>query len=289
MADDGHADEECMTGSRGRADAGGGRDIRLVTLTTDFGLRDPYVAEMKGVLLSVCPHARLIDVTHGISPGDLREASWVLRRVWARFPPNTVHLAVVDPGVGSARLAVAVRADGRWFVGPDNGIVGAALARWPAESATELHVSRISAQPPADTFHGRDVFAPAAARLACGEVPEALGDGLDPGRLVRLEEAGPTREGEGVRGHIVHVDRFGNLVTDIPTEWLPEVPVASIGGRVLEGIERSYSAVPVGELLLTRGSGGTLEISARGTSAAALLGVGREERVTVSASRRDAG
>jgi S-adenosylmethionine hydrolase len=258
--------------------------MRLVTLTTDFGLRDPYVAEMKGAILSACPQVRLIDVTHEVAPGDVGEGSWVLARVWERFPPQTVHVAVVDPGVGSTRLPVAVRAAGRWFVGPDNGIVGAVLDRWPSDTAVEIEASRLSAEPPSDTFHGRDLFAPAAARLACGESADALGDALEPGRLVRLEEEGPARAAETIRGHIVHVDRFGNLVTDIPVSWLPDAPTATIAGRVLQGIEHSYVAVPAGGLLMTRGSGGTLEISARGTSAAAVLGVGRGESVVVSAS-----
>lgn len=255
----------------------------LLTFTTDFGLRDPYVAEMKGAVLSLCPEARLIDVTHEITPGDVQEASWVLARVWKRFPEDTVHVAVVDPGVGSSRLPVAIRAAGRWFVGPDNGIVGPVLDRWPAEAALEIRASRLPGAPPSDTFHGRDLFAPAAARLACGESAEALGDDLDPGLLVRVEEAKPSRENETIRGRIVHVDRFGNLVTDIPADWLSDTSAATIAGRVLHGLERSYAAVAPGVLLLTRGSGGTLEISARGTSAAAVLGVGRGETVVVTA------
>jgi len=257
----------------------------LVTLTSDFGLRDPYVAEMRGAILSRCPEAQLVDVTHDVTPGDVQEASWVLARVWERFPPHTVHLAVVDPGVGSQRLPVAVHAAGRWFVGPDNGILGAVLGRGPVEAAFEIEAARLSGGPLSDTFHGRDLFAPAAACLACGESGEKLGPAVDPERLVRPEAAVASRDGETITGHVVHVDRFGNLITDIPTDWLPETPKATIAGRAVEGIERSYSAVPAGGLLLTRGSGGTLEISARGTSAAELLGVGRGEKVVVLGSQ----
>jgi len=257
--------------------------MSIVTLTTDFGLRDPYVAETKGAILSACPQARLIDVTHEIPPGDVGEGSWILARVWKRFPARTVHVGVVDPGVGSERLPIAVHVAGRWFVGPDNGIVGAVTNLWPPDEAVELQASRLAAEPPSDTFHGRDLFAPAAARLACGEPGDALGDSIDPDRLVRLETADPSREGGTIRGQVVHVDRFGNLITDIPLSWLPDAPRATIAGRVLEDIEHSYAAVPAGGLLMTRGSGGTLEISARGTSAAAVLGVGRGETVVVSA------
>lgn len=255
--------------------------MHIVTLTTDFGLEDPYVAEMKGVLLSVCPVVRLVDVTHDVAPGDLEQASWVLARVWEQFPPATVHVAVIDPGVGSSRLPVAVSAADRWFVGPDNGIVDGVLERTPAESAVMIESSRVSAEAPSDTFHGRDIFAPAAARLACGDEPSALGTSLEPGRLVRLERAGPVRKDETIMGRVVHVDRFGNLITDIPIEWLPDDPSVEVGGRRVEGVEHSYAAVASGDLLLTLGSGGMLEISARGTSAAALLGVGRGETVTV--------
>lgn len=256
----------------------------LLTLTTDFGLSDPYVAEMKGAVLSLCPEARLVDVTHDVAPGDVREGSWVLARIWDRFPPGTVHLAVVDPGVGSSRLPIAVLAEERWFIGPDNGVVGAVLDRWPAGAAVEIQAARFSDEPPSDTFHGRDLFAPAAAILACGGSADVLGHAIEPGVLVGLETDGPSREGGTIRGQIVHVDRFGNLVTDIPTDWLPGAPVATIAGRVLRGIEDSYSAVSPGGLLLTRGSGRTLEISARETSAAAVLGVGRGETVVVSSS-----
>ena len=255
--------------------------MQIVTLTTDFGLADPYVAEMKGVLLSACPAVRLVDITHDVAPGDLEQASWVLSRVWERFPAGTVHLAVVDPGVGSSRLPVAIRATGRWFVGPDNGILGAVLARVPAESAVAIEASKVSLGSPSDTFHGRDIFAPAAARLACGEEASALGAPLGTDRLVRLELAGPTRTGTAITGHVVHVDRFGNLITDIPTDWLPDVPSVAIAGRRVDGVAHSYAAVASGDLLLTLGSGGMLEISARGTSAAALLGVGRGEVVRV--------
>lgn len=255
--------------------------MHIVTLTTDFGLEDPYVAEMKGVLLSICPVVRLVDVTHDVAPGDLEEASWVLSRIWERFPPGTVHVAVIDPGVGSSRLPVAVRAGDRWFAGPDNGILDAVLERTPAEAAVAIESSRVSAEEPSDTFHGRDIFAPAAARLACGEEASALGRSLEPDRLVRMERAGPVREGTTITGRVVHVDRFGNLITDIPTEWLPDAPSVSIASRRIEGVERSYAAVASGDLLLTLGSGGRLEISARGTSAAARLGVGRGETVTV--------
>jgi S-adenosylmethionine hydrolase len=255
--------------------------VPIVTLTTDFGVRDPYVAEMKAVLIDRCPEARLVDVTHEIAPGDVREATWVLGRIWARFPPDTVHLVVVDPGVGSERLAVAVRVAERWFTGPDNGLLTTVLDRPPPVGAWRVDPARLASGAVSDTFHGRDVFAPAAAHLACRGRPDAFGEPIDAACLIRLRQDAAEGDEERLRGRVVHVDRFGNLITDIPSAWLEARSTVSVAGRTVSGIERSYSAVPSGALLCTRGSGGTLEISARGSSAAALLGVGRDEPVTV--------
>lgn len=292
----------------------------VVTLLTDFGTADGYVGEMKGVLLERAPRARLVDVSHAVARGDVRAGAWALWRVWARFPVGTVHLVVVDPGVGSDRAAVAVRVAGRWFVGPDNGLLTRVLADGGAGAAgaagaagtsgagaaagaaaapgavsrsaiQELRVlepGRIGLRPLSDTFHGRDLFAPAAAHLAAGRDPEGLGPPGDRERLVRLEAPPPERPGAGggrIRGRVVHVDRFGNLVTDVPADWLPERPEVQVGGRRVVGLSRSFDEVPVGAPLLTRGSVGTLEISVRDGSAAELLSAGRGAEVTVRPAR----
>lgn len=253
----------------------------VVTLTTDFGTVDGYVGEMKGVLASRAPSAHLVDVTHEIPRGDVAAGGWVLERIWTRFPEGTVHCAVVDPGVGGARRAVVVRVADRWFVGPDNGLLSRVLLGREPQEALVLDPERVGLRPLSDTFHGRDLFAPGAAHLAAGGDPSEVGPSLGPAGLVRLEEPPPERKGKRLEGRIVHVDRFGNLVTDVPSGWLPETPVARVGGREIRGLSRSFAEREPGEALLTRGSGGTLEISVRDGSAAGSLGVGRGARVEV--------
>lgn len=255
--------------------------MTIVTLTTDFGTRDGYVGEMKGVLASSAPAARLLDVTHAVPPGDVRAGAWVLGRIWSRFPAGTVHLAVVDPGVGGERRALAARADGRWLVGPDNGLLTAVAAGVGVEGARRLDPDRVGLDPLSDTFHGRDLFAPAAARLAAGADPSELGPDVDPDGLVGLELSEPRREDGWLVGEVRHVDRFGNLITDLPLGELPGEPVAEIGGYRIRGLSRAFASVEPGEPVLIRGSGGTLEVCVRGERASDTLGQGRGARVRV--------
>lgn len=275
----------------------------VITLLTDFGARDSYVAEMKAAILERVPAVRCVDVTHEVAPGDVPAAAWLLARIWVRFPPGTVHLVVVDPTVGSARRPLAVRAAGRWLVGPDNGLV-TFLERSPEGPGVRIDEAWALGGPAAaeggksasataadrtrrvaglsDTFHGRDLFAPAAARLAAGEPAEGIGTRLDPSALVRLEVPRPRRDGERVEGAVVHVDRFGTLVTNIPAGWLPEEPVARVGEVRVRGLARSYADVAPGEPLLVIGSVGTLELSVRDGSAAERWGIRRGAGVVVT-------
>src|SRR5712691_6438607 len=190
----------------------------LVTLTTDFGLRDPFVGIMKGVILSICPTARLVDLTHEVEPQDILGGCLTLEAAVPFFPAGTVHLVVVDPGVGSARRAIALRTGGGYLVGPDNGVLTPAFERsgWTAVALTapEYRLPSVSR-----TFHGRDVFAPAAAYLAAGIPLERLGSTLtDP---VRLPLPGCRLEGDALVGEVLAADRFGNLITSIPAARLP--------------------------------------------------------------------
>lgn len=253
--------------------------MTIVTLTTDFGTRDGYVGEMKGVILDRAPSARLVDVTHDVPPGDVWDGAWALSRVWTRFPPGTVHLAVVDPGVGSERRAAAVRIARRWLIAPDNGLL--TLASGEVEEARELAPDRIGLTPFSDTFHGRDLFAPAAAHLAAGEDPGGLGPALDAGALIRLPVPAPAREGDALRGRVVHVDRFGNLITNLPLEQLPDDPLVEVGGHEVRGLSRAFAEVERGSPVLIRGSGGTLEVCVREGRASEALGTGRGGEVEV--------
>ena len=251
-----------------------------VTLVTDFGTTDGYVGAMKGAILCEAPDAALVDVSHDIPAGDIRQAGYVLAQAAPWFPPDTVHLAVVDPGVGGPRRALAarLRLDGgvsATFVAPDNGLLTRVLARAEKiESAVALAPDpsrRVSA-----VFHGRDLFGPAAGRLAAGVALDALGQAIDPDGILRLPEPGPERAGDeldaGWNAPIVHVDRFGNLVTNLPIETGAR-GVARCGDALVSSAT-TYSDVAVGELVALRGSEGTLEVACRDGSAARALGLG---------------
>jgi S-adenosylmethionine hydrolase len=258
--------------------------MKLIALISDFGTRDGYVGEMKGALVSSCPEARLVDVTHDIEPGDVGSAAWTLDRIWSRFPAGTVYLVVVDPGVGSDRRAVAARRDGRWFVGPDNGILAGTGPPVP-DQAWEIDPEAMGLPAPSTTFHGRDVFAPAAAYLSCGKDPSGLGPPLDISTLERLERPRAERIGEAIRGEVSHVDRFGNLITNIPGAWVNPTALIEVGGEVVSGLRTHYAMVEPGELVAVIGSGGTLEISVRSGSAAARLGATRRTAVRLRTHR----
>ncbi|MGH7665251.1 MAG: SAM hydrolase/SAM-dependent halogenase family protein [Gemmatimonadaceae bacterium] len=237
----------------------------LITLLTDFGTADGYVAEMKGVLLSRAPDARLVDVTHDIAPHDVEAGRLALARYWRRFPEGTVHLAVVDPGVGSARAALAVASEGRTLVGPDNGLLSPALLAADAR-AVELPVPGNASA----TFHGRDLFAPAAALLALGAPLDSLGPRAEAPGIRRTPEPHRLEDG-GVAGEIISIDRFGNAITNL---------IARHGGRIeVAGhtvpIVRSYSDAAGGHPVAISGSSGLIEIAMREGSAAASLRVRR--------------
>jgi S-adenosyl-L-methionine hydrolase (adenosine-forming) len=245
----------------------------IVTLLTDFGTTDSYVAEMKGILLARCPGSTLVDVTHAVPPGDVRSGAYLLGRTWPRFPGGTLHLAVVDPGVGTARAALAFAAHGHWFVGPDNGLFTQVLHDAEVEAVT-LPVPAGAAP----TFHGRDVFAPAAAALARGEPLQALGEPLAT-MPVRLSYTEPRYEGKSVVGEILYVDRFGTLVTNLTTELVPPYAVLEVEGLEIGPLRRTFGDVPTGGLLAYVGSGGAVEIAVRDGSAARRLGLGVGGRI----------
>ena len=255
----------------------------LITLTTDFGVRDPFVGIMKGVLLSICPSARLVDLTHEIPPQDVLAGGLALEAAAPFFPAGTVHLAVVDPGVGTARRAIAVRVGGSYLVGPDNGLFTFALEGdgWTAVSLTapEYRLAEVSR-----TFHGRDVFAPAAAYLASGVPLERLGQTVsDPERL-RLP--GCRLEGGELLGEVLDADRFGNLLTSIPAARLVELPgpggvVLEVAGYRLRGPVAAYAEGGEGEPAVIVGSTGRLEIFVKAGNARDHLGARRGTIVRV--------
>ncbi|HKI95407.1 MAG TPA: SAM-dependent chlorinase/fluorinase [Gemmatimonadales bacterium] len=243
----------------------------LVTLLTDFGIRDTYVAEMKAAMLAVEPTIHFVDITHEVTPGDVAGARYFLERIWWRFPEKTVHLVVVDPGVGTERRAIAISHAGHGFVAPDNGVLGAVL---DGADAVELTIPE-DASP---TFHGRDVFAPAAARLAAGTPLTALGTPCVD--VVRPVVSRVRHDDDVVIGHVLHVDQFGNLVTDLPVPDRTDI-VLHVGGRDVTPIRRTFGDVAFGELVAYVGSAGTIEVAVRDGSAARMLGLGRGAEVRV--------
>jgi hypothetical protein len=244
----------------------------IITLLTDFGMRDPYVAEMKGVILALAPDVTLVDVTHEIAPQAVVEGALALEAVAAVFPPGTIHVAVVDPGVGTARRGLVVSARGQRFVGPDNGLLTPALASGPWE-AFELAAPEYRRAVVSRTFHGRDVFAPAAAHLACGVPAARFGPPVaDPVRLPWPEAA---EAGGCLRGHVVHVDRFGNLITSITRAQAEALqargPVlVRIGGRRVP-VVGTYGELPRGGAGALVGSRNRLEVAVREGHAARRL------------------
>jgi len=239
--------------------------MTVITLLTDFGNADSYVAEMKGVLLTLAPQATLIDVAHLVPPGDIRAAQYLLARTWRRFPDGTVHLAVIDPGVGGARRALAAECEGHRFVAPDNGL----LSFLPGAAR---FVSLAIPTDAAPTFHGRDVFAPAAARLANAEPLDALGAPVTDRHHSPLPT--PRHDGVALMGEVIYVDRFGTLVSNIPGAQVEPGVRIRVDGTDVGALRRTYADVERGALAALIGSGGTVEIAVRDGSAARLLGVG---------------
>ncbi len=260
----------------------------IVTFTSDFGSDDWFVGVVHGVVHEICPAARIADLTHTIPPGNIERTAFVIEAAAPDFPPGAIHLAIVDPGVGTDRRALAVRAREQIFVGPDNGVLEWALSD-PAAETRALTVARFFRQPVSRTFHGRDVFAPVAAHLARGVPLADFGAPVtDPVRLQRP----PVHHAAGeLAGRIAWVDRFGNGLTDLTAASLaaafPGLPEEQlevrIGTRRIRGLARSYGDAPIGTLLAIVGSSGRLEIAQVGGDAASRFGIGAGDPVVVSA------
>ena len=243
-----------------------------VTLLSDFGTRDGYVGALKGSLLQRAPGARLIDLSHDIAPGAIASGAFVLAQAAPHFPSGTVHLAVVDPGVGSLRRAIACEIGGHHYVAPDNGLLTLVLdlggtVRAHLISRSELWNSEVS-----PVFHGRDIFAPVAGHLAGGGRLAEVGPSIDPLTLVRLPEPEVRSLDAALVGEVVHVDRFGNLITNLRRQADERADMlVEAAGRTLQ-LRRAYVDVPQGELLALVGSSGRVEIACNGASAAKVLG-----------------
>jgi len=263
----------------------------LLTLLTDFGLTDYYVAAVKGTVLRLAPGTVLVDISHEVPAGDVETASFLLAAALPSFPAGTVHLAVVDPGVGSERRILAARTALGWLLAPsfilapDNGLLTPLFDR--VEEIRSVEKADLFLPSPGQTFHGRDRFAPAAAWLLRGEPFAALGPVVaDP---VRLPVEPPRRDAGEAVGRVAHIDRYGNLVTDIPAAWLPGGPCrVEVGSRATERHASCYAEIPPGEAAFLSGSLGTIELSLNGDSLARQWGVTRGAVVRIIWNGRSA-
>ncbi|WP_372634546.1 S-adenosyl-l-methionine hydroxide adenosyltransferase family protein [Fodinibius sp.] len=256
---------------------------KVITLTTDFGLRDYYVSAMKAVMLGIAPEARLIDVSHDIPSQDIMAGSWVLKNSAMLFPSKTVHTVVIDPGVGTERHPIALQVEDQYFVGPDNGIFSL-LTSDSDYTAVRLTKQQYLRESPSNTFHGRDIFAPAAAHLSRGVPLEELGEPLD--ELVSYRWMQPIADKDGVQGTIIHIDKFGNLITNIPQALIKEVVEGKkvkiyIGNVILNDISNTFGAVAEGEPVAYVGSAGMLEIGINMGDAEEMLGVQKGAQISL--------
>jgi len=257
----------------------------IITLLTDFGTKDHYVASLKGVILGINPHCTLIDITHQVSPQDIEEGAFILANTYSFFPGGTIHLSVVDPGVGGSRKPILIVTKDYFFVGPDNGLFTLAAPREQVTRVVLLTKRRFFLPSVSATFHGRDVFAPVAAHLSLGVKPEAFGNELD--SWVKLDFGKPRIKEKGLLGEILHIDAFGNLISNIReqefSDFTKDRPfVIKVGTKTIHGLKRRYSDGSRNELIALFGSGGFLEISVREGNAQKILGIKRGDPIQIS-------
>lgn len=272
----------------------------IIALLTDFGTRDYFVGAIKGAIFSIAPNAKIVDITHEIPPQDIRSAAFTLRACYKDFPEKTIFVAVVDPGVGSERRSILVETEEYFFIAPDNGLLSfvfedsgsprvskggitneefSALADARA-SVYELTNKKYFAKDISSTFHGRDIFAPVAAHLSNGVEPHEFGARIED--LIRFETAAPRWiSHEKIEAGIIHIDRFGNLITNLKREDLPENFSMEINGKTIDKLQNFYAEAEKDELFMIFGSAGFLEISASQNSAAKILNVKVGQKIVV--------
>ena len=255
---------------------------RIITLMTDFGTKDGYVGAMKGVILGINPHCTVVDITHEIPPQGVFEGAFVLGNAYRSFPPGSIHLAVVDPEVGTGREALVVETEGYYFVGPDNGLFTWIYRGEEIKQVVGIRNRDFFQRPISQTFHGRDIFAPVAAHLSLGREPEKFGVRLD--RWSEIDVPEPKVTDKGFMGEVIHIDRFGNLITNVPRRLLEPLTGQGllqihIKGRRISGLKTAYAEAREGELMAIFDSFDLLEISVMGDSAREALRAVKGDRV----------
>jgi S-adenosyl-L-methionine hydrolase (adenosine-forming) len=257
------------------------RNENIIALLTDFGMKDYFVGAMKGVILSINSEAKIIDLTHEIEPQNVSAASFTLRACYRDFPKGTIFVAVVDPGVGSNRRAILVEAEDFFFIAPDNGLLSFVLT----DASSPVRVFKLTNEkffhhPVSRTFHGRDIFAPVAAHLSNGVAPEVFGDEIND--FVRFKISQPRKASESqTEAEIIHIDRFGNLITNLKIKDLPERFSLEINGRKIEKLQNFYAEAESNEIFMIFGSAGFLEIVVFHNSAAKLLSARNGQQISV--------
>jgi S-adenosylmethionine hydrolase len=261
----------------------------VITLLTDFGLKDPYVASMKGVILSINPRCTLVDITHQVNSHDIKEGAFILGQAYSNFPKGTIHLSVVDPGVGSPRKPILIVTQNYFFIGPDNGLFSFALRGEQVKQAVVLTNQKFFRSEISSTFHGRDIFAPVAAYLTLGVKPQSFGPSTKSWREISFPS--PAMKQGKLVGEIVYVDAFGNLVSNIDRKSLLQFLggrpfVIKIGRRTVRGGKKGYWEGRRDEPMALIGSGGFLEISIREDNAQKALKVKRGDQIIVDCGLR---
>ena len=256
----------------------------IITLLTDFGLKDPYLASMKGVILKINPQCMLIDVTHQVNPHDVEEGAFILANAYSTFPKGTIHLAVVDPGVGGPRKPILLVTENYFFIGPDNGLFTFALQQEKVKQGVALTRPKFFLPQVSRIFHGRDIFAPVAAHLSLGIRPKAFGENID--SWVELPFQKPRMKEGKLLGEIIHVDTFGNLVSNVDQGRFFQFSkdrsfVIRVGRRTIRGLKKGYSEGKKNEPIALFGSGGFLEISIREGNAQKSLMVKRRDPIQI--------
>jgi S-adenosylmethionine hydrolase len=244
----------------------------ILTLTTDFGLDDHYVGTMKGVILGICPDAQIVDISHGVRPFAIAEGAYTIAQAWRYFLPGTVHVVVVDPGVGTSRRPILVEAGGQFFVGPDNGVLSMVYLREPA-TVRLIANERLFRHPVSRTFHGRDIFSPVAAHLASGVAPAEIGETI--ADFLKPDFVSPRREDPHIwTGQVLKVDHFGNVITNFHVDEFADLGRfrMSIGRETIDVLARSYAECASGALFVIVGSSRYYEVSVAQGSAAAKIG-----------------
>ncbi|MHA2365576.1 MAG: SAM hydrolase/SAM-dependent halogenase family protein [Candidatus Hodarchaeales archaeon] len=256
-----------------------------IALFTDFGIKDTYVGVMKGIIQKIAPNTSIIDLTHQIPSHNILNAAFNLMNSYIFFPENTVFCCIVDPGVGTLRKAIAITTNNKYtFIAPDNGLLTGIIIKEKIKLAVELNNPQYHLEKVTSTFHGRDIFAPVAAYITTGVPLKTTGSELNPSKLIQLDNLLPKRKTDSIEAIVIHIDNFGNIITNIPEKWLTKSQYQHkiyVGSIVIEGIKQTFADVDIGKSLAYIGSYGYLELGVRNGNAHQLWNIDIGETITV--------